>query len=461
MRLFALKNEALLRLDERVFQYNVLFWNFYQRRLRGRLVNYRVLDRVIDDNAALRRELADLPTGALDGFERLVHRHLSANLEAQHEFLEYWFLGGIERVEVLVERVFGPTALDYLRDSFRHYDFKSEARLIDLESTLKPAMMVQGHRGVVRTINSLIPFLVEQLVYAGVSDGVIPTVAVPSVDPAAIAVVLKTGSQARGAAWYERSQTVELSEREFHVFREEGRVYINAGLPLMTLAHEIIGHAVHGACSTWMPLTVSGADENLTNITSMPAVEGLALEREQFGRAFVRARRDFLAFEVGPDEIHCRPLANDELELALLLNRTEDLERVVGCYTALLGLKQMDDPSFDPKVALAEEWDGHLSRSKHALVVKSPVNVIPRSTELVDFLYELSYLLGPKLLRETIGRAIDAFGNTFVEQHHPLISQVFATGTWAMPVFGDWVLFALENREAFERESAESLLGAS
>lgn len=241
MRLFALKNEALLRLDERVFQFNVLFWNFYQRRLRGKLVNYRVLDRLIDDNAALRRELADLPTAGLDGFEQLVHRHLCANLEAQHEFLQYWFLGGIERIEVLVERVFGPTALDYLRESFRRYDFKSEARLIDLESTLKPAMMVQGHRGVVRTINALIPFLVEQLIYAGVSDGVIPTVAVPSVDPAGIAVVLKTGSHARGAAWYERSQTVELSEREFHVFREDGRVYINAGLPLMTLAHEIIG----------------------------------------------------------------------------------------------------------------------------------------------------------------------------------------------------------------------------
>ncbi|MGI5862766.1 MAG: hypothetical protein ACOX6T_12010 [Myxococcales bacterium] len=461
MRLFALKNEALLRLDERVFQFNVLFWNFYQRRLRGKLVNYRVLDRLIDDNAALRRELADLPTAGLDGFEQLVHRHLCANLEAQHEFLQYWFLGGIERIEVLVERVFGPTALDYLRESFRGYDFKSEARLIDLESTLKPAMMVQGHRGVVRTINALIPFLVEQLVYAGVSDGVIPTVAAPSVDPAGIAVVLKTGSQARGAAWYERSQTVELSEREFHVFREDGRVYINAGLPLMTLAHEIIGHAVHGACSAWMPLTVSGADENLTNITSMPAVEGLALEREQFGRAFVRARRDYLAFEVGPEEIICRPLANDELELALLLNHAEDLERIVCCYTALLGLKQMDDPSFDPKSALAEEWDGHLSRSKHTIVAKSPVNVVPRSTELVDFLYDLSYLLGPKLLRETIGRTIDAFGHDFVERNHALISQVLATGTWAMPVFGDWVLFALENREAFERESAECLLGQS
>lgn len=457
MDLFSLRTESLVRLDERVFQYNVRFWNFYQRRLGGKLVNYRVLDLLIDDNAALRAQLEDIPEAGLEGFERLVARHLRANLEAQHLFLEYWFLGGIARVEELVDRVFGPSALELLREAFLRYDFKAEARLIELESTLRPAMMTQGHRVVVRTINALIPFLVEQLVLAGVGDGVIPAVVAPAVDPAGIAVVLKTGSQARGAAWYERSQTVELSEREFHVFREEGRVFINAGLPLMTLAHEIIGHAVHGACSSWLPMSVSGADENLTNITSMPMVEGLALEREQFGRAFVRARRDLLAFEVGPEAIITRALGDDELELALRLNQAEDLERVVRCYTALLCLKHMDDPSFDPKEALVEQWEGHLLRSKHRIVAKSPVTVVPPSTELVDFLYDLSYLLGPALLRETLRRVLDAYGEGFVEQNHRLLAQVLATGTWAMPVFGDWVLFALENREAFERESAAHL----
>jgi hypothetical protein len=456
MALFALKNESLIRLDEQVFQYNVRFANFYQRRLRGMLVNFAVLDQLIDEGDALRAKVGGLDSSKLDGFEALVQRHLKANLEAQNDFLQYWFLGGIARVEDLVERTFGSRALSVMKAAFLGYDFEADARLIDIESRIKPAL-IQGHRAVAKTLNAIVPFLAEQLVGAGMGDGLVPQAVMSSIDPETIAVVLKTGSQEHGAAWYERSRTVELSEREFHVFRSGSRLLINAGLPAMTLAHEILGHAVQGACSAWLPLTVSGADENLTNITSMPVVEGFALEREHYGEGFVRSRADSLAFEVGPEEILCCPLASEELQLAVLLNHSEERERAVRCYTGFLCLKQMDDPSFDPHVALAEQWGGHLSRSKHKIVAKSPLDVIPRSTEVVDFLYDLSYLLGPVLVRDTLARIGGELGWDFVQTHHSLISQVLATGAWAHSVYADWAIFALEHREEFEEESASHL----
>lgn len=447
MNPFTLHNEKLVRLDERTFQYNLRFWNFYQRRLTGKLVNYAVLDRVIDENASLRLELGELPRTGLAPFETLVVRHLEANLDAQHQFLQYWFLGGIERVEVLVERVFGPGALPLLKESFRAYDFHAEARLIELESAIKPALMVPGHRGVVRTINALLPLLVREVLEAGQAKGVVPR---PDLlTPEEIAVVLRTSRGARGAAWYEHSSTVELAEREFHVFRSAQRLFINPGWAMMTLAHELLGHAVNGACSTWMPLTLTGADQNLANLTSMPALEGFALEREQLGRHLVRERRGELAFEVAASDVSRRALDDEELELSLLLNETEHLERVVRGYTAWLCLRHMDDPHFDPRAALADDWSGHLSRSRHPLVAKAPVDVIPPSAEVVDFLYDLSYLLGPRLMSDTLGQVAATFGHEFLEREGRLVAHILATGTWAFPVFSDWVLFALEHRAAF------------
>ncbi len=458
--LFTVRHPQLLKLNQRVFAFNCLFHSFYSGRVASTLLNHAVFDRIVGDNLDLLNALRKGPDTAYTPFERLVHAHLRSNLEAQRAYLEYWFLAEIPTIEELIGRIFGPEAVVWLEHAVETYDFSQEARLAVIESRVSAAMIESGLSLVRERIEEVLPILKEELVDFVIELGLLPATIRASAAVRELRISLKPAPDA-GASYYTDSGLVEIGDEEFHAYLVRNRLVINPGRAVLSLAHECIGHAIQGLWSSPMPEALAGHDMNLWNLTSMPTVEGLGVLKESIGEQFLRARRGRLGFEVLDGSLNRIRLRDDEVEYAVLANEVERLQHLLKTYGQYLALKQRDDPETDLSELFAERWGRHLARSRYRIREKVPSHELVRPEDTYDFLYNLSYVVGPRFIermqRQLREKHAKAWGSLNEMERDALLS----AGAWAIDVYPEWLAFAARHWGAFRDDYVRAALAAT
>lgn len=455
--LFRVNNPQLLKLNQKVFEFNCLFRQFYVGRLESALLNYAVFDRIVGENLDLIHSLEETPRESYAPFERLVHAHLVSNVAAQRAYLEYWFLGEIPTIEELVARIYGPEAIVWLDHQIETYNFAQEAKLAVLESRVSAAMIESGLSLVREQIEAILPFLKEELVNYAVERGLLPDEMHNSSFIKDLRISLKPSAD-MGAAYYTDSRLVEIGDHDFHAYLVRNRLVLNPGAAVMSLAHEVMGHALGGLWSSQMPEALSGNDMNLWNLTSMPVVEGMAVLKEEVGKDFLMKHQSKLGFEIQAGNMNRIRLRDDEVTYSILANEVEALQNLMKCYASYLALKQRDHPETDISELFASRWGKHLERSKYKIKEKVPAYESVRPEDTYDFLYSLSYVVGPQALVRMRQRVQENHKETWERMTEMERDAVLSAGAWALNVLPDWLDYAVSNFSTFKDEYMRAVL---
>lgn len=455
--LFRVSNPQLLKLNQKVFEFNCLFRQFYMDRLESALLNYAVFDRIVGDNLDLIAALKQAPKETYTPFEALVHAHLEANVAAQRAYLEYWFLNEIPTIEELVARIYGPEAIVWLDHQIETYDFAQEAKLAVIESRVSAAMIESGLSLVREPIETILPYLKDELVNYAVERGLLPDEMHNSSFIKDLRISLKPSAD-MGAAYYTDSRLVEIGDHDFHAYLVRNRLVLNPGSAVMSLAHEILGHALGGLWSSQMPEALSGTDMNLWNLTSMPVVEGMAALKEAIGKDFLVQHQSKLGFEIQAGNINRIRLRDDEVTYSILANEVEALQNLMKCYASYLALKQRDHPETDLSELFASRWGRHLARSKYKIREKVPSYESVRPEDTYDFLYSLAYVVGPEALVRMRQRVQENHKETWAQMSEMERDAVLSAGAWALNVLPEWLDYAVSNFPAFRDEYMREVL---
>ncbi len=260
--------------------------------------------------------------------EGLALEHLAAGWTALHEVVRYRFAWPEVPVDVPLDAIAGPDAAARLERTVATIDGAAAWDYLVLRQSFRSARVApdtaEGHALLVRRVPPLVEAFRGWL--AAHDPGL------PGLDAE---VVL--GAPGAGRSWYEPERhRVVLGADEFMIFDDAAGPRLDPSIALLSLAHELAGHAVQDVVSRALPAPLRPDHRGRLRYASLPVAEGFASWRG--GQLAVE-----FAEERGPE------FGIDERGLALLRGTValEALHHAVPAWLAVLSERTHHDPSFD------------------------------------------------------------------------------------------------------------------
>lgn len=267
-------------------------------------------------------------------FERLFAKHLTASWEVLAQVARYRFEFPRGSVDELLESIAGPGAVERL-----------ERAISGIEPEQVVAYLEERRRYSLGRISAGAPQarpLVEETL--GALAGLFKKwLAAREGDAPGLDAEVVLGASESDRSWYSPARRrVVIGPGEFMVFENGGGLTVNPVAALVSLAHELGGHAVQDALSKDLPEPLRPGANGRLRFASLAAFEGFADYRASMALAFAQENRSALSLSAGD-----LSLLRVNLSMAFLHN-------ALPAYAAVLVARARVNPSLDPSRRLAE-----------------------------------------------------------------------------------------------------------
>lgn len=475
-------SDAVLSLGERVYEFNRIFSEFYERFVSEIYPGKEPLYRSEIDGlfAAIGRlekrsnemlKVGENGENELSEFERLAIRSAKDGLMAQRAYLDYFITREITSFEEAASIILGSDPIElhekYLANVIDEPVYFEQAAtrakeepfdLTGMDETVKLLLLERLKDLVMRYAaeEHLFPKEIENIFEERIDNLITLRVGIDPYD--------------EGGAYLEKEHKIELSSYHFRPYKTAKYAeVINPGIALLVLVHEIFAHALNSLYSSLLPVHLQGKIANVDSLANMVVFEGLALLREgtipeqdpirELGQHGIRLLYNRgKGYVVG--NLRSIPLREGEIQFSLTQNLHHFNTMTYNTYVKFLFLDNKGDSEKAEGVLqkrLFSEREGKVLQIRPKLRLTEP-------TRMPDIFYDLSYLTGVDFFRTCLGDVKQHYEKKFgkdatkqIQEDRLFLNAVLSTGLWSWQTFPDWIAFALKNKKAFTNEYIKNL----